>query len=246
MNRARDATLVAQICNLLYRRFPIGRPHQLPSREHFQPPPRPIARLCFSGLCRVMFWFQGAIPTKRLHVGLCRGSQPREAHGVRAACCRFRKPSPPESAAKLPRPKRFARFLGVRQLASALVGRAKIPIHFYTNPCSNLRRLDLRRRRTPPIPKGLCKPAQPETSRGRDGCATIPSRSDAADGSRAAPARLQPTEPVVQPNSVALATAEFAPHSQAQRPYACQPNEPPPWGTHAPQKLLSLFSPNTV
>jgi len=38
MNRARAAGFVAQVFNLLYRRFPIGRPHELPSREHSQPP----------------------------------------------------------------------------------------------------------------------------------------------------------------------------------------------------------------
>jgi len=41
MNRSPDATLVAQVFNLLYRRFSIGRPRELPSREHSQPPPRP-------------------------------------------------------------------------------------------------------------------------------------------------------------------------------------------------------------
>jgi len=40
MNRARDAALVAQVFNRLYRRFPIGRPHVLPSREHSLPQPR--------------------------------------------------------------------------------------------------------------------------------------------------------------------------------------------------------------
>jgi len=40
VNRMRGPTPVAQVFNLLYRRFPIGRPQELPSREHSQSQPR--------------------------------------------------------------------------------------------------------------------------------------------------------------------------------------------------------------
>jgi len=66
-------------------------------------PPPPLAK---SDPRKNKLRFQGVTLTQFLRVGLCAGCLPREAYGVRAACCRFRNPITPETPTPPAKPKR--------------------------------------------------------------------------------------------------------------------------------------------